>query len=276
MADASLLVRVWGARGSTPAPAAGNCAFGSDTCCVEVRCGPHVLIFDAGTGAANLGARLVEEGTTDFDLFLTHCHLDHIIGLPFLKPLYDEAVSARIYAGHFEDATTCRQMVEQFMSPPFFPVTPKHFHAAIEFRDFRPPDTLALNSGIAVRTVRLNHPNGAVGYRVDYQGHSVCYITDTEHVYGKLDEGLVATIRNSDMMIYDASFTDAEFDRFCGYGHSTWEHGVRLCEAAGAKRLMLFHHRPGRDDDDLRRIEKEAQVRFPGSIVGRTGLELTL
>jgi phosphoribosyl 1,2-cyclic phosphodiesterase len=274
MPDAPFLVRIWGARGSTPAPAAGNCDFGTDTCCVEMRCGGHVLIFDAGSGAANLGMRLHEEGVMDFDLFLSHCHLDHIIGFPFLKPLYDGAVSARIYAGHFEDRMTCREMVEHFMSPPFFPVTPKQFHAKIEFCDFRPPATLSPRPGINVATVKLKHPNGAVGYRVDHGGRSVCYVTDTEHVVGELEPGLVAMIRDADMMIYDSSYTDAELERFWGYGHSSWEHGVRLCEAANVKTLVIFHHRPGRDDESLREIERQAKARFPGAIVGRTGLEL--
>ena len=56
-----------------------------------------------------------------------------------------------------------------------------------------------------------------------------------------------------------------------GFGHSTWEEGVRLCEAAGVKRLVIFHHRPGRDDANCGEIEAEAQARFPGAIVARTG-----
>ena len=90
MTEAPFLVRIWGARGSLPAPAAENCEFGSDSPCVEMRCGPHVLVFDVGSGAESLGVLLKQEGVKDFDIFLSHCHLDHIMGLPFLKPLYDE------------------------------------------------------------------------------------------------------------------------------------------------------------------------------------------
>ena len=77
---------------ASPPPAAANCVFGSDTCSVEMRCGDHVLIFDAGSGAVSLSRRLVAEGIKDFDLFFSHCHFDHIMGLPFLKPLYDHEV----------------------------------------------------------------------------------------------------------------------------------------------------------------------------------------
>ncbi len=276
MNAAPFLVRIWGARGSIPAPAAPNCEYGSDTCCVEVRCGPHVLVFDAGSGAAPLGTRLAAEGIGDFDLFFTHCHFDHIIGFPFMQPLYDRGVAVRLYAGHFEDGTTCRQMVEQFMGPPYFPLTPKQLRAALDYRDFRPQDVLTPYPDVSVTTVRLNHPNGAVGYRIDYQGRSVCYVTDTEHLPGRPDEALLAAIRGADIMIYDCTYEDSEFEPCRGYGHSTWQEGIRLCEAAGVARLVIFQHKPGRDDAGLRRIEAMAQARFPGAIVARTGLELQL
>lgn len=267
--------RIWGARGSFPAPAAGNGESGSDTCCVEMRCGPHLLIFDAGSGIASLGMQLWAEGVTELDLFFSHCHFDHIFGLPFLRPLYNEAVRARIYAGHFQDDMTCRGMIEQFMAPPYFPLTPKYFHAQIEFRDFRPPAVLTPHPGIAISTVRLNHPNGAVGYRVDFNGKAICYVTDTEHTPGQIDANILAAIKGADILIYDCSYTEEEYTRCIGYGHSTWREGVKLCEAAGVEQLVLFHHGPSRDDAGLRVVEAEAQARFKGAVVARTGLVLT-
>jgi phosphoribosyl 1,2-cyclic phosphodiesterase len=276
MREAPFLVRIWGARGSLPAPAAPNCRFGSDTCCVEMRCGGRVLIFDAGSAAETLSRELSAEGVKDFDLFFSHCHFDHILGLPFLAPLYEDEVTARIYAGHFEDRTTCREMIYRFMRPPFFPITPELFRARIEFRDFRPPETWLPHAGIRISTVRLNHPNGCVGYRVDAAGCAVCYVTDTEHLPGSPDQALLALISRADAMIYDCTYTDDEFAASRGYGHSTWEEGVRLCEAAGVERLIIFHHRPGRDDNALQEIEVAAQARFPGAIVARSGLEVAL
>jgi phosphoribosyl 1,2-cyclic phosphodiesterase len=276
MAAPEFMVRIWGARGSAPAPAAGNCDYGTDTCCVEMRCGGRVLIFDAGSGIISLGARLVEERVTDFDLFFSHCHLDHIVGLPMLKPLYHEAVRATFYAGHFQDDTTCRTMAEGFMRPPFFPVTPKSFRASIDFRDFRVPDVLTPGPGISIATTTLNHPNGAVGFRVNHGGRSVCYVTDTEHVPGAPDAGILALIAGADMLIYDCSYSDEEFEQSRGFGHSTWQEGVRLCESARVPRLVIFHHRPGRDDAALRVIEAEARRRLPGAMIGGVGLELAL
>ncbi len=95
MTQEQFLVRIWGARGSLPAPAAENVIYGSDSPCVEMRCGDHVLVFDLGSGAESLGSLLAEEGVKDLDIFLSHCHLDHVLGLPFFRPLYDPEVTAR-------------------------------------------------------------------------------------------------------------------------------------------------------------------------------------
>ena len=267
---------VWGARGSIPAPAAANTRYGSDTSCVEVRCGDRVLVFDAGTGIVGCGRKLYEEQVGEIDILLTHCHFDHIIGLPFVIPLYKDHAAVRIHAGHFLDDTTCRDMVERFMRPPYFPVTPKQFAAHIDYRDFRPPAILDLGDGIIVRTVRLNHPNGAVGYRVDFEGRSICYITDTEHRPGTLDPALVEFIAGAEVMIYDSTYIDADFERFVGFGHSTWQQGVRLCRAAKVPQLLIYHHDVSRTDDWLEELAAEAAAEFPGAHVARTGLTIAV
>ena len=162
-----------------------------------MRCGGHVLIFDVGSGAEGLVlAPRCEDGVRDFDLFFSHCHFDHIMGLPFLKPLYDHEVTARIYAGHFEDGTTCRQMAERFMAPPYFPVTPKYFDAADRLSRLPPagdaaaasPASRSRRCGSTIRTAA-----SAIAWTIG--GRSVCYITDTEHVPGQHRREAGRTIR---------------------------------------------------------------------------------
>lgn len=267
---------VWGARGSIPSPAADNTRFGSDTSCMELRLGGRTILLDAGTGIIGCGRKLFAERTERFDLLLTHCHFDHIIGLPFMIPLYKDWATVRIFAGHFHDQTTCRNMVERFMCPPYFPVTPKQFAARIEYCDFRVPDTLDLGDGIVARTMALNHPDGAVAYRIEFDGRALAYVTDTEHEPGVLDPEIVAFIQGAQMMIYDSMYTDADFEGHRGFGHSTWEQGVRLCEAAGVESLMIHHHDISRNDAWLAALAREAKEAFRGALIAGTGLRIAI
>jgi phosphoribosyl 1,2-cyclic phosphodiesterase len=125
---------------------------------------------------------------------------------------------------------------------------------------------------VAVRTAVLNHPGGATAYRIDFDGRSICYVTGTEHPEDGRDARIVELIAGSEIVIYDATFTDEEYPQYRGWGHSTWQEGVRLCEAAGAGRLVTFHHLPEHDDADLDRIAAVLADVRPGSLVGREGL----
>ncbi|MBT6219946.1 MAG: MBL fold metallo-hydrolase, partial [Rhodospirillaceae bacterium] len=116
-------------------------------------------------------------------------------------------------------------------------------------------------------TARLNHPNDATGYRVDYNGRSMCLITDTEHVEGKLDENILNLIEGADLVIYDATYTEEEFPSKVGWGHSTWNEGIKLCQEAGAKRLGIFHHDPEHDDVFMDSIAEAAAKVWDGAFV---------
>jgi phosphoribosyl 1,2-cyclic phosphodiesterase len=128
---------------------------------------------------------------------------------------------------------------------------------------------------VRLRTAPLNHPNGATGYRIEYGGQSICYVTDTEHKEGQRDQAIVDLIRDSDIVIYDATYTDDEYPKYRNWGHSTWQEGVRLCDAAGAKRLVIFHHDPSHDDAFMDGIAKAAEAMRPGTVVAREGMVLT-
>ena len=143
------------------------------------------------------------------------------------------------------------------------------FHADIDFSDFVAGETLDLGDGIVVKTAPLNHPNGATGYRVEFEGRSVCYVTDTEHAPGSPDQNILGLIKDADLVIYDSTYTDDEFAAYVGWGHSTWQEGARLCQAAGVKRYGIFHQYPGRDDSALDQIGIAAASLYPGAFVAR-------
>ena len=96
-----MALRFWGVRGSLPAPGPATARYGGNTSCVELRCGPHLLILDAGTGLRELGGALAASGVAvDADILLSHTHLDHISGLPFFAAMYDPRARLRLWGGH--------------------------------------------------------------------------------------------------------------------------------------------------------------------------------
>jgi phosphoribosyl 1,2-cyclic phosphodiesterase len=267
-------VHFWGVRGSIACSGPRTARYGGNTSCVEVRCGERLLILDGGTGLRYLGNTL--KAPIDADLFLTHTHFDHVAGLPFFKPFFEPKNSWRLWAGHLAEGTTLRRVLGEFMMAPLFPVPPQVFRARMEYREFKPGETLRPAPGIEVRTATLNHPDGATGYRVEYAGRSLCYLTDTEHVPGAPDRNILSLIAGADLVVYDSMYTDAEYGAYVGWGHSTWQEGVRLCKAAGAKRLAVFHHDPEHDDEMLDGIAREVAKELPGSVVARDGLDIQL
>ncbi len=268
-------VRFWGVRGSLPVPGPRTVEFGGNTSCVEIRCGSHILIIDAGSGIKDLGHMLADEGNEDIDLLFSHSHFDHISGLPFFSPLYCRGRKINIWSGHLEGVMTTQQMICDLIREPFFPVSPQHFRANVCYKDFSIGDTLKPKPGVTISTAPLNHPNGCSGFRVEWQGKSICYVSDTEHREEELDSNILKLIHQSDIMIYDATYTNAEYAEFKGFGHSTWQEGVRLCEAAEVALLALYHHRPRHDDDFMRALEKEAIAAHAGTIVAREGMVLS-
>jgi len=244
---------------------------------VEVRCGDRLVIFDAGTGLRPLGNALVRDAVqVQTDIFLSHCHIDHVAGLPFFAPCYSSASQIRVWAGSLLPERTLAPVARTVMSAPLFPGTAAIFKAAIEFRDFHCGEVVLPQPGIVLQTAPLNHPGGATGYRLEYDGRAIAYVTDTEHRPGELDRHVINLAHRADLLIYDCNYTDEEFAAHVGWGHSTWQEGVRIAEAAGAKRLAVFHHDPDHDDAFLDAVSAQATARHSGAIVAAEGLELSL
>jgi phosphoribosyl 1,2-cyclic phosphodiesterase len=269
---APFTVRFWGVRGSIACSGPRTARYGGNTSSLEVRCGDRMLLFDAGTGIRYLG-RALDGARLDADIYFTHTHFDHVCGLPFFRPLFQSQNRFRLWAGHLSGAMTLKRVLAEFMMSPLFPVPPEVFRSTLEYRDFKAGETLSAGD-VKLRTATLNHPDGATGYRIEFDGRSFCYVTDTEHVPGSLDRNVLALIAGADLVVYDSMYTDEEYRRYVGWGHSTWQEGVRLCKEAGVKRLAVFHHDPEHDDDMLDGIAREVERLMPGSVVAHEGLVL--
>ncbi|MBT6307514.1 MAG: MBL fold metallo-hydrolase [Rhodospirillaceae bacterium] len=275
----SIKVKIWGCRGSIACPGPKHLKYGGNTTSLEIMVNGETFILDCGTGIRGLGQKILSENhQKKFTVLLTHTHWDHINGFPFFAPAFNKEYQFDIMAGHLSDCGGVKKIFELQMTDPTFPVPLAAMQAQITFRDFRAGDQLNISRKLSTKitTAALNHPNGATGYRFDSEGSSVCLITDTEHIPSKPDDNILSLIEGADLVFYDSTYTEDEFPSKIGWGHSTWEEGVKLCKMAGVKQLGIFHHDPDHDDDFMDIIDAEAAKKWSGCMVAREGMELTI
>jgi phosphoribosyl 1,2-cyclic phosphodiesterase len=265
-------VKFWGVRGSIATPSADHMKYGGNTSCVEVNVNDRIIILDAGTGVRLLGNCLLQRNLKDYLFLQSHTHWDHINGFPFFGPVYQDNVNIKIMAGHLSECGGIEKVLSSQMCQPTFPVPFSELAANLSFTDFKSGDSFSLGDGIEVRTAPLKHPDGGTGYRIDFEGSSLCYVTDTEHVIGKPDEDILELIEGADLVIYDSTYTDEEYPQFAGWGHSTWQEGIRLCKAANVGQLAIFHHDPSHDDVFMDTVAREAFKAWPNAFVAREGM----
>jgi phosphoribosyl 1,2-cyclic phosphodiesterase len=242
-----------------------------------VQCGDRWFIFDAGSGLRALGAHLLEQGVQKASLLFSHFHWDHIQGFPFFAAAYQPSFQLDLYAGNlYLSQSNIQKALAGQMASPYFPVSPDVFKASIQHHDFQAGVRLEFDDGISAKTFMLNHPQGSTAYRLEHDGRSVCYVTDVEHQPGRLDDALVRFLKGADLVIYDCTYSDENFLQHLGWGHSTWQEGVRLCQAANAKQLAIFHHDPENTDTAMDTITARASALWSGAFVAREGQVLTL
>jgi phosphoribosyl 1,2-cyclic phosphodiesterase len=250
--------------------------FGGNTSCVTVSAGDQLIVLDAGTGLFRLGRDLAKKSLPGATMLLSHSHTDHIVGFPFFAPAWNGKFALTVMAGHLNDQGGVRSVIADSMRDPVFPVQLQHMGAHIKFQDFPAGEHFRLGSDVMIRTTTLNHPNGATAYRIEAEGKSVCYVTDTEHKPGTPDEKVLELVRGTDLMIYDSTYTDEEFPTHIGWGHSTWQEALRVGKLAGVKQVALFHHDPDHNDDFMTEIEHQATAADGTCFVAREGMKVSL
>ncbi len=272
-------IHFWGVRGSIACPGAQTVGYGGNTPCIEMRLGGKRLIFDGGTGLRVLGQSLLSQMPLEAYMFFTHSHWDHIQGFPFFIPAFVKGNRFRIYGAIAPNGSTIEQRLNDQMLHPNFPVPLQIMAAQLEFHDILIGETISIGD-IMVESALLNHPGEAVGYRVQWQEYVAAYVTDTEHFPDRLDENVLKLARNADVLIYDATYTDEEYNSpkspKIGWGHSTWQEAVKVAQAAGVKKLVIFHHDPLHNDEFLDRMGEQVAAIFPDSLMAKEGLSIQL
>jgi len=270
-------LRFWGTRGSIAAPGPDTNHFGGNTSCIELISGDGArMILDCGTGARLLGDEWMKQtaGPISATILLTHTHWDHIQGFPFFAPLFGASNRFKV-CGPEGAEMSLRDVLAGQMEHHYFPVELNELAARISYGDIA-EGTYHLD-GLLVKAQRMNHPTPTLGYRIEGDGVSVCYLSDHEPFFEDVwHDGALAPasidrianagdrrhaeyMMNADVVIHEAQYTPEEYPAKKNWGHSTYTYVVPIAAVAGVRRLFLTHHDPSHSDAFVAGIEKRAQ-----------------
>ncbi|HXF81235.1 MAG TPA: MBL fold metallo-hydrolase [bacterium] len=273
-------ITLWGTRGSLPSAGPETVRYGGNTSCVEVRARDGTLIvLDAGTGIRRLSQAVSGEARR-VHLLLTHLHMDHIQGFGFFEPLYRSDAEVHVW-GPPSTRHDLRTRLTRYLSPPLFPVRLRDLPCRLFLHDV-PMGEFAVES-MRVHCAPVCHPGPTVGYRLTEGGGALVYLPDHEPALGVQRFPLSADwtsgaglAREADLLIHDAQYTLAEYERRPGWGHSALPHTLAFARLVGARRLVTFHHDPSHGDAMLDELLDEARRRAAGFdvIAGQEGLTL--
>ena len=263
-----LQIQFWGVRGGIACPGRDTMRYGGNTACLQINCGDHKMIFDAGTGIRALGAALIKQSPVSADIFFSRTSFERICGIPFFAAGYHPDNAFRFWGDHKSENEGVRDALAQLMSDPVFPVPIDIMSAALVFTDFDTGDTLHPTDDITSSTMALNKSIPVTGYRIDWRGKSVAYASDLIHGEEGDEAATLKLLDGADMAILNTA-------RHAGHG-ATWRDGIALCETAGVTTCVLYHHNPDKDDDDMDAVTAEAETRRPGTLVAREGMVLTV
>ena len=255
-------VKVWGARGSVPAPGPQMNRYGGNTSCVQVTLSDgNELILDAGTGIRALGVELAD--SDQVNILLTHLHLDHIQGLMFFAPCFRSGSRITIW-GPASPEANLESRIARYISAPLSPVEVRELPCEVSFLD-TPASEWQLGDA-TIRAEAVTHRGPTLGYRITDGDATLTYISDHEPGLGASLESLEPEwisgydlAQNSDLLIHDCQYSDEEYPDHVGWGHSRLTDTLTFARRVNARRLLLFHHDPLHSDEFLDRFGESAQ-----------------
>jgi len=272
-------LKFYGVRGSVPVCGREFERYGGNTTCLRIlrEKANRVAILDAGTGIRNLGKELISNGISQnvINILFSHFHWDHIQGFPFFAPAYNKNQTIGILAmGMLGQVKSLKEIFSITLQKEYFPIGLERMGANFEFVTYGENETIF---GASVKATPQHHLyfGGSYGYRVDDDSVSVVICTDVEHING-IDENIVNLAMGADLLVHDGQYTAEEYEKFRGWGHSTWQQAVEVAIRAKVKNLIITHHDPDHNDDFLDAMEIECQKVFPNSLFAKEGMEVAV
>ena len=236
-------IRFWGTRGSIPTPGPSTVRYGGNTACVEVRdASGALLVLDAGTGLRELGIAMMNGGTKEpfaVDLLLSHLHWDHIQGIPFFRPAFDPKSRLRIIGP--KQSRSMKDLLGLGMDDPFFPVDIDDLPVQLKIEEMTDGSDERIGP-FRVRSATIFHPAPALAYRVEADGRSLVYATDTEDAFSGKPNPVIPLATKANTLIHDSQFLPSDFK--ATWGHSTVDAAIDSAVKARVERLVRFHHDP--------------------------------
>ena len=255
-------VNFFGVRGSTPCACRDLARYGGNTACVAIEAPGHdPVVFDLGTGLRFWGETQPQDGTFRGSALVSHMHWDHVQGLPFFVPVLRPGARLDIY-GPPTETMSLEEAFHEFLRPPFFPVEIDALDGEIVFHDLFDEKVVVGDAKVTSRPVP--HVGITAGYRVEYAGATVAYVSDHQAPPdGSPDvaDSVLDLADGVDLLIHDAQYTGEEFAAKADWGHCTIDYALNVAAQAGVERLALFHHDPSHDDDTLDGLAKAAAAR---------------
>jgi len=272
-----MVFEFWGVRGTVPVSGQDIVKYGGCTLCASFRLlDGRIVIIDAGTGIRRLGEKLIREKGNEVltcHIFLTHFHIDHIMGIPFFSPLYSKDADLMFYAPAPQQET--EKYLGALMAGRLFPFDFMETPSRKSFQ-IAPQENFQLES-VIISSCPLRHPQGSIAYKIRGPEKTVVISTDTEHPGEGVDERLVSFVQGVDYFVYDAFFTPGEYGAGKqGWGHSTWLAATEVAKAASVKALYLSHFNPNHSDQKIDDILTLAREEFAHTHAAKQGLKLTL